>query len=124
MYIVILSAAKNLEFVFDIRNNLAVEQVNCPLGAGGVLLGVGYHHDGGSFSIQFLQKIHDLLPFLISNDTPLRAVVSISSVRKILERLFTIIIIVAVIVSYPAVPDGTEISTIRAKLVNYLIIST
>ena len=32
-------------------------------------------------------------PSLISNDTPLRAVVSISSVRKILERLDTLIIV-------------------------------
>ena len=53
-----------LQFVLDITYYLTVEEVDRALGAGSVLLGVGYHHDGGSLGIQFLQQVHDLLAVL------------------------------------------------------------
>ena len=53
-----------LQFVLDVGDDLAVKQVNRTLGAGGVLLAVGYHHDGRAFLVQFLQQVHHLLAVL------------------------------------------------------------
>ena len=53
-----------LQFVLDITYNLTVEKVDGALGAGGILLGVSHHYDGGAFGVQLFQQVHDLFTVL------------------------------------------------------------
>ena len=54
----------DLKLVLNIRDYLAVEEVDGPLGYGSILLGVGHHYDGGSFLVEFGEEIHNLLAIL------------------------------------------------------------
>ena len=58
------TSTNNRQFVLDVGDDLAVEEVDGALGAGGVRLGVGHHHNGGAFLIQFFQQVHHLLAVL------------------------------------------------------------
>ena len=49
---------------FHLAHHLAVEEVYYAVGIVGVVLGVGYHDDGGALLVQFAEQVHHLLAVL------------------------------------------------------------
>ena len=55
---------EHLQFVLDVRDDLAVKEVDGPLSLRGILLGVRHHHDGRALGVEFFQEVHHLLAVL------------------------------------------------------------
>ena len=56
--------SNSLKFVLHIADDLAIEEVDDALGASGVFLRVGHHHDGCAFFVELSEKVHDFLAVL------------------------------------------------------------